>query len=255
MLKLKIDYREKKIIELLNINDEFKTKRYVFSVENLTLGDITICDANDNEIVLIERKSISDLSSSIIDGRYNEQSYRLNNNKLHNHNIIYLIEGNLQLYRPYSKINKKTIYSSMVTLNYHKGFSVMRSMNINESVDIIIRMFDKIVREQKEGFYKNINIGEIVQNASTNQLIEYSDVIKSEKKSNITRENIYVIMLCQIPYISSTTAKAILKYYDYATLVTSIDLVDLGSIKVVSTNGKERKLSSKIIENLKKYLG
>ena len=62
-------------------------------------------------------------------------------------------------------------------------------------------------------------------------------------------------MLCQIPYISSITAKSILKYYDYATLVTSIDIIDLDVIKVVSNDGKERKLSCKIIENLKKYLG
>ena len=83
-MKLKIDYREKKIIELLNKNDELKEKKYVFSVENMSLGDMIISDDDDNAIVMIERKSISDLSSSIMDGRYNEQSYRLNNNKLHN---------------------------------------------------------------------------------------------------------------------------------------------------------------------------
>ena len=253
-MKLKIDYREKKIIELLNKNDEFKTKKYVFSVENLSLGDMIISDDADNAIVMIERKSISDLSSSIVDGRYNEQSYRLNNNKLHNHNIIYLIEGNLQIHRPYSNINKKTIYSSMVTLNYHKGFSVMRSMNIQESVDIIIRMFDKMERANKDGFYKNMCYTNQNNSVSENK-IEYTDVIKSEKKSNVTPENIHIIMLCQIPYISSTTAKSILKYYDFATLCTSIDIIDLDIIKVVSNDGKERKISSKIIENLKKYLG
>jgi ERCC4-type nuclease len=253
-MKLKIDYREKKIIELLNKNDELKEKKYVFSVENMSLGDMIISDDDDNAIVMIERKSISDLSSSIMDGRYNEQSYRLNNNKLHNHNIIYLIEGNLQMHRPYSKINKKTIYSSMVTLNYHKGFSVMRSMNIQESVDIIIRMFDKMERANKDGFYKNMCYTNQNNSVSENK-IEYTDVIKSEKKSNVTPENIHIIMLCQIPYISSTTAKSILKYYDFATLSTSIDIIDLDIIKVVSNDGKERKISSKIIENLKKYLG
>jgi len=253
-MKLKIDYRETKIIELLNKNEELKTKKYEFSVENLVLGDFVICDDDDTEMLLIERKSISDLAASIIDGRYNEQSFRLNNNELHNHNIMYLIEGNLQMYRPYSKINKKTIYSSMVTLNYHKGFSVMRSMNIQETVDIIIRMFDKMVRDNKEGFYNNKHSPKQDNSVSENK-IEYVDVIKNEKKSNITPENINTIMLCQIPYISSTTAKSILKYYDYATLVTSIDIIDLDIIKIVSNDGKERKLSSKIIENLKKYLG
>ena len=254
-MKLKIDYREKKIIDLLNKNDEMKTKKYDFSVENLILGDIVICDDEDIEVLLIERKSISDLASSIIDGRYNEQSFRLNNNELHNHNIIYLIEGNLQMHRPYSNINKKTIYSSMVTLNYHKGFSVMRSMNVQESVEIIVRMFDKMVRENKKGFYQNMNYTNMSNSLSEDKKTEYVDVIKSEKKSNITPENINIIMLCQIPHISSITAKSILKYYDYATLVTSIDVIDLDVIMVISKDGKERKLSCKIIENLKKYLG
>lgn len=254
-MKLKIDYREKKIIDLLNKNDELKAKKYDFTVENLILGDIVICDDDDNELLLIERKSISDLASSIIDGRYNEQSFRLNNNELHNHNIIYLIEGNLQMHRPYSNINKKTIYSSMVTLNYHKGFSVMRSMNMQETVEFIVRLFDKMVRENKEGFYQNMNYANKSNSLSEDKKTEYVDVIKNEKKANITPENINIIMLCQIPYISSTTAKSILKYYDYATLVTSIDIIDLTIIKITSNDGKERKLSSKIIENLKKYLG
>lgn len=253
-MKLKIDYREKKIIELLNKNEEMK-KKYNFTTENLALGDIVICNDDDTEVLLIERKSLSDLASSIVDGRYKEQSFRLNNNELHNHNIIYLIEGNLQIHRPYSNINKNTIYSSIVTLNYYKGFSVLRSMNINETVDIIIRIFDKIVRENKIGFYQNNylsnnNSSNIVDSKQT----DYTDVIKSEKKSNITPENINTIMLCQIPNISSTTAKSILKYYDYATLVTSIDIIDLDIIKVVSSDGKERKLSCKIIDSLKKYL-
>ena len=47
-------------------------------------------------IILIERKSLNDLESSIKDGRYSEQSIRLNSSEIHNHNIYYLIEGNIQ---------------------------------------------------------------------------------------------------------------------------------------------------------------
>ena len=39
------------------------------------------------EKLVIERKSINDLLSSIKDGRYAEQSYRLNGLPNHNHNI------------------------------------------------------------------------------------------------------------------------------------------------------------------------
>ena len=46
---------------------------------------------------LIERKSLNDLESSIKDGRYNEQSLRLDKYDLANHNIYYLIELNYKL--------------------------------------------------------------------------------------------------------------------------------------------------------------
>ena len=62
-------------------------------VESLPLGDVIICGNNKEEKILIERKSLSDLAASIKDGRYEEQSYRLNGSPYHNHNIIYLIEG------------------------------------------------------------------------------------------------------------------------------------------------------------------
>ena len=96
-MKLVIDYREKKLIGLINsikrMNDKFKPIEVV--VENLPLSDVIIKDKKDNEKLLIERKTINDLASSIQDGRYNEQSYRLNNCEIHNHNIMYLIEGNI----------------------------------------------------------------------------------------------------------------------------------------------------------------
>jgi ERCC4-type nuclease len=284
-MKIKIDVREKKLIELLKSNEEIISKKYEISVETLNLGDIIISNDEDKELILIERKSISDLASSIMDGRYSEQSFRLNSCDIHNHNIVYLIEGNLLIYRPYSKINKKALYSAICQLNYYKGFSVLRTINIQETAEIIIRLFDKIVREKKEdGFYNKMSVFESIplgtatatatetapalptetetetatETATKTEIgqskLEYVDVIKREKKANITPENIHIIMLCQIPNISSVSAKAILKHYDYKTLISDINNVDLTTIKIQSSDGKERKISKKVIENLKKYL-
>jgi ERCC4-type nuclease len=66
-------------------------KNIVLSKEVLPLGDILFKTDNDTDILLIERKSFSDLLSSIKDGRYEEQSYRiLNSSGLHPHSIFYL---------------------------------------------------------------------------------------------------------------------------------------------------------------------
>ena len=71
-MKLVIDNREPKelITALQNRVDSV-------SLENLEIGDIIIKNDNNKTILIFERKSLSDLISSIKDGRYKEQSFRL----------------------------------------------------------------------------------------------------------------------------------------------------------------------------------
>ena len=98
-LIVKIDVRER---SLYNYCKNVFERNTLFSdinlvSENLPLGDVIIADDKEDKII-IERKSLADLSASIKDGRYNEQSYRLNGIPHHNHNIIYLIEGDISKY-------------------------------------------------------------------------------------------------------------------------------------------------------------
>ena len=85
----------------------------------MDLGDAAIVDKNGKDIVLLERKKLSDLASSIKDGRYAEQSYRLNGYPLHNHNIVYLIEGNVSQYNDkWTRVKPSTLYTTMFSLQY-----------------------------------------------------------------------------------------------------------------------------------------
>ena len=61
--------------------------------QNLDLGDY-LFKYNNQPILIIERKTIEDLASSIKDGRYREQKTRLLNT-YNKKNILYLIEGDL----------------------------------------------------------------------------------------------------------------------------------------------------------------
>ena len=72
-MKIKVDSREKGLIRHF---DQVSTDISI-STANLSLGDVIICDDHDNELLIIERKSIKDLAYSIKDSRYEEQSYRL----------------------------------------------------------------------------------------------------------------------------------------------------------------------------------
>jgi ERCC4-type nuclease len=118
--------------------------------EELKIGDMLFQSDDFQDILLIERKSFADLLASIKDGRYEEQSHRLlNASNLPPHSIIYLLEGMFtQLSNPK---DKRTIYSSMTTLQFFKGFSVYRVSSLQETAEWMLYMADKIDRELERG--------------------------------------------------------------------------------------------------------
>ena len=291
---LKLDIREKRLIQLINTSNT--TYNFTIKTENLALGDIIICDDDETELLLIERKSLADLAASIKDGRYSEQSYRLNSYSLHNHNIIYLIEGNLSMfgsnyhsnYNRNQRINKKSLQSSILTLLYYKGFSVLRTMSIEETSEMILQMCDKISREKtkKKAFYSLQDSGQLHEDqnsgkiSANNSIIEqesesgkianldliiepkpvekrYSEVVKKVKKDNITLDNIGEIMLSQIPGVSSAGAISIMK--KYCSIDNLIDCLRenpkcLDDIKTKTATGGERRISKTCVQNIINYL-
>jgi|1048.fasta_scaffold01680_7 ERCC4-type nuclease len=254
---IEVDIREHQLIQLLQQHDTEETKHITTSA--LEIGDIIICNK-----IIIERKSVADLYSSIIDGRYEEQSYRLSNMSTHhNHNVIYLIEGDICRHK-----QKNMLMSALFSINYYKGFSIMRTYNIQETADYIWNTFKKITKENKPGFYDmstNIEKGESLTNesepsASSSSITEkdYVSVVKKCKKENITENNIDEIMLCQIPGISTHTAMSIIKHVgSIRELFNKYSEEGDGffsEIRVLQTSGKETKLNKTIIKNIKKFL-
>ena len=273
---IKIDTRERELIkkceDLLVAVPAFKELK--IEVHQLPLGDIIISyNQNGNPIdnILVERKTLSDLAASIKDGRYEEQSYRLNGLPLHNHNIVYLIEGDLGKFNSFKeRIDKQTIYSAMFSINYFKGFSLMRTNTIDETAFMICNMAYKMGKETgKKPYFQNkveepnlINgeQNQIVEQNQTNQSLgtkDYCSVIKKVKKDNITQENIGEIMLCQIPGVSSVSAIAILgKFKTLPELIKALqqDPTCLTGVTTCDANGKSRKISKTTIETIVKYL-
>jgi ERCC4-type nuclease len=274
---LKIDTRERELLKicenLLVAVPAFKDLKIV--VEPLPLGDIIINNGQIDNII-VERKSLSDLASSIKDGRYDEQSYRLNGLPHHNHNIVYLIEGDLTKFNSFKeRIDKQTLYSAMFSINYYKGFSLMRSTNMDETAFIVCNMAYKIGKDpNKQPYFSqllakaedtNTTLG-VIDNpdlesgllAQQPQSKDYCSVIKKVKKDNITEENIGEIMLCQIPGISSVTALTIMeKFKTLPNLIKCIqdDPECLNGISAICSNGKSRKINQTSIATIVKYLG
>ena len=261
---IKIDCREKALLEECNkqqlINDSSQFIKIIS--ENIPLGDIIIYDDNNIEKLIIERKTLLDLAASIRDGRYNEQSFRLDHCSMHNHNIIYLIEGDLRYYKPFkSNIDKKALFSSMVSINYFKGFSLFRTITLTETAEWLLQLTKKLHKESSSPSYykKTISIEESPKNVELNENTEsvYSSAMKRVKKENINPDNIGEIMLSQIPGVSNASAIAVMnKYSTIQNLIQKLATDDnaLIDISISDKSGKLRKINKTCIFNIYKYL-
>ena len=251
---INVDYREKNLLKKLEtLKEKNKFNKITITTSNLPLGDIVVLNDKNEEQLIIERKSISDLAASIKDGRYAEQSFRLNNYKLHNHNIVYLIEGDIQKWDAtkgkYTKIKAKTLYVTMHCLQYYKGFSVVKVNNMNETAEYVMRAVDKMTRDKKISYYDtSMN--------NVNNIKAYCEVVNKVKKKNIRPENIGEIILSQIPGISSKTSLTIME--KFGSLYNLLDQLKkdpkcLNGITIKTTKGN-RKISNTTIRNISLYL-
>ena len=253
-MKIIMDEREAMLysgtLDLLkNENENEKTPfpNIHLSKEVLPLGDILLKTDDDHLLLMMERKSISDLLASIKDGRYEEQSFRLLNSA-EKHSIVYIIEGMFTYHT-----DKKTVISAMTSLQFFKGFSVVRTCSILETAEYIIHMADKIERNLKKGktFAYSSNASETVPS--------YSTVVKKVKKDNITAENMGEILLSQIPGISANAAIAILKHTNGSFLqLLEVLKTDPSNLETIMVGGggekKGRKISKSIIEKMRELL-
>jgi len=274
---VKIDTRESALLQQMQMQISLIPvfKSIQIKCETLPIGDIIINDETEDKVI-IERKSVNDLLSSIKDGRYEEQSYRLNGLNHHNHNIVYLIEGDLNKinrFKADTAVEKLTLYSAMFSLNYYKGFSVFRSFNIEETANIICNMAYKIGKDvAKQPYYQNKTPIEMPINESGETAVivnddnseeikvtekDYVGVVKKIKKDNITPDNIGEIMLCQIPGISSITALAVMeKYKTIPNLIKELesDADSMKNLSYTNTKGQVRKINKTSIANIVKFI-
>jgi ERCC4-type nuclease len=241
----------------------------------LPIGDVVLEDNLGNTILIFERKTLYDLAASIKDGRYNEQSFRLDKENIHNHNIVYIIEGDIERYNEKrGRIMKKVLISSMFSLMYYKGFSVMRTNSICETADVIVYFADKYektssIDKNRKAYYssiensviqnKNLVLEESESKSDDNEDEKYCGVFKSHKEKNeyITPDNISIIMLSCIPGISSKIATQIMR--EYKTIKNLLYQLDkdancLNTFMIKTEKGTLRKINKTCVDNIKKFL-
>ena len=267
-MKLYIDNREPNdIIENINnLNNKAKVKFEIINC-NLPLFDYIISNEDfdinnlennlENIIVAIERKSENDLLSSVKDGRYREQSYRMEYINIPKKNIYYLIEESKTRL---SDVDKKIIQSAQISLSYFKNFSLFFTKSKLESSNFIYKFLDKInsnTLENKKNTEKvnNIddnNINDSINDDDNNNINDYLSSIKVSKKSNITPENIDIIMLMQIPNISNNIASCLIN--EYKSINNLVNLLEKDNNILDNIKVNNRKISKTVINNILTFL-
>ncbi len=192
ILKIKLDNREHDLIPF------FKNDNMIFEVSTLDIGDIHFYK-NNELLIIIERKSLSDLSSSITDGRYKEQKQRLLYAINHKIRKIYFIEGedmnNFHL--------QQSVFDGIMLSNVIRDkIMIYRTKNLEDTYLTLKRIYEHLPKWLNE----NWDIDAL-------ESIEYSG-IKSIKKENVTYEVAFKAMISTIPGISNSIASVLYEKYE-----------------------------------------
>lgn len=252
-MKIICDYREHIIYNCLvkKIESQKKYENILVEKSNLNIGDFVIGR------YIIERKTLSDLASSILDGRYKEQSSRLDayiqEHIEENPVVMYFIEGSLDLFTDGYNMNKDKLISACISLMCSKNYKVFLTRHVNETCDFLLKICFKLGNEVIAS--DSQTGGGACQEAICNNIAK-----NQFKKSNqINKDNIGVIMLTSVPNVSANIAIQLLNPFENDIYLFLKEIREnnnyLEHIKLTSKDGKERKLSKNIREKIMELCG
>ncbi|XP_046545078.1 crossover junction endonuclease MUS81-like [Haliotis rubra] len=172
---------------------------------------------------IVERKRMDDLVSSMIDGRFREQKFRLKRSGIAN--AIYLIEdyGSLQHF----SIAEDRIKQAMVNTQVIDGFKIKRTSGVKETVAYLT-----VMTRYLQGFYRTKSLQactpEMLRELDGSFHIEESEKLlttfqhfnyASVKSKDLTVRELFGKQLVQLHGMSADKAKAITDRYPTPTSI------------------------------------
>lgn len=202
-------------------------------VVSLDVGDIRI-SYNDTVILIIERKTLSDLYSSIRDGRYKDQKFRLLDN-YDNNKVMYVIEGNL-LNNTMDHTQKESIKSAIINTMVRDNIKVHNVQDVKQTAEFIKDIAIRLAKHPEKYTERNTNSGNL------------QTIAKHTKGAYVTPENVFVGMLCQVPGVSTTTASKIAEHYQsIKSFINNASEDELKNLKLNSGRKIGPKLANQIM--------
>ncbi|KAK6587775.1 hypothetical protein RS030_81462 [Cryptosporidium xiaoi] len=257
-----IDYRE---VNTADNNNDIKTKKkklnasnslkssgisqsllnrlcdqgFKIELKNLPIGDIIwvarpIYESNnekasiDESYVLpwiIERKTGSDMCSSIMDGRYEEQKYRLMRS-LGVENVIYLLEDLNSIHEniiwssgnngPISSgrvAPKQILKSAQASTQFITGFHILQSQSTGHTLTLLVGLHQVITSNVKNRYSCSDSNLKIIENISKARPIYKDWEYNSKKSSNLTIEEVFGKQLRSIKGCGPEATEALLSVW------------------------------------------
>ena len=159
---------------------------------------------------ILERKSLDDLIHSIRSSdRYKNQKYRLKRCGLQN--IFYLVEGEVESLP--SALEHKTVCTACAKTNAIDGFRVIRTKNVTETLRLYKDMTLSIIELYSKTYSKAANASPPVTATWCQTFQEFSNRCTDIDKGMTTLQDIWVMMLCEIPGLGPEVACAIARHY------------------------------------------
>ena len=242
-MELIIDNREKEIVK------HYKdiSSNFTISYDNLDLGDM-IYKLDGKILVIIERKTVEDLSKSLKDGRYKEQKKRLKEAIHPKIRKILLIEGinnGIMKESTWKGVQINTMIRDNIQVIYMN--SLQNTIQFLEDINKRIKKYGKDILNNIE------NSQDIDKNS-------YGKVCKMNKKSNITQEVFQINQYQQIPGVSYNLAKIIFENFGsmkniYQNYINEEQIKDLNKkISEIKFGKIKRRIGNKLSDKIIRFL-
>jgi len=212
-LRIIVDEREKKsgipdLLKAVGVNIEIKT---------LPVGDYIVAPE-----IVVERKSIRDLISSIFDGRLFDQCNRL---REHFQHPVILMEGNVDEIEEFTE-NPLVFYGALSSIALDFKIPVLPTPNATHTAKLLVSMSSR----------KDATKGPFLK--------------KIKKSSDLQRQQLSV--LCSLPGVGEKLATRMLEKFGTPLQVLGASSVELSKVEGL---GKERaKKIREMLESKSKFL-
>jgi ERCC4-type nuclease len=234
-IRLKVDHRENKLKPWIE-----KRSDWTIEYENLPHGDFQFW-IHDQVRFVMERKSLSDLTASIKDGRYKNQKMVLLQSGYSPSQLYYIIEGTWKRWSDStgdSSMQKGAVINTLL----RDKMGIFTTKSEEDTVDLLYEIYTRIVKQPSQ-YIEDIE--------------PVRQVTVMTQQDKITPSICFRNMLCQIPGISQVTAEGLCK--EFGTLKQMmIDLNELDAKekkdRLESIRINKRKISSKVVQGILKYI-